>query len=286
MTDALKRAAALIKQGEKGQASQVLRGILRENPYDVEAWWMLSYTFDSPEKAIQALERAVSLDPAHEASNKRLAKLTGAVNAAAPASPPRQKAKPKVQTPEDGYWEKLETHEKKKNGLRAGDVVAPLFNNVQMIRLAIAVVFIIGGGIWALMLNMTETDTSGQTPVDVVRAFEVAYWVEDHETMRSLVCPGFESYFSEIWAGTYTYSLGYKPELSVDLSDLRAEQIRRTPTEATVEFHGSVTWTVEGETYTYDYDDEVAAQGGNVWIGHHVRLIDGQWMICDGPDEV
>lgn len=288
MTDALKRAAALIKQGEKGQASQVLRGLLREDPRNVEAWWMLSYTFDSPEKAVQALERAVALDPAHEASNKRLAKLTGTVNTAAPAATPKRKAKPQAQEAQDGYWEKLETHEKKKKSSSgaAGDVAAMLFSNVQMIRLVVVVVLLMGGGIWGLFLGLSEKDAQGQTPIDVVRAFEVAYWVEDHETMRSLICPGFESYFDEIWAGTYTYSYGYTPELDVDLSRLRASQIRRTPTEATVEFHGSVTWTVEGETFTYSYDEDIAAQGGNVWIGHHVRLIDGQWLICDGPNEV
>ncbi len=286
MSDALKRAAALIKQGEKGQASQVLRAVLRENPRSVEAWWMLSYTFDSPEKAVQALERAVSLDPAHEPSNKRLAKLAGTANAAASTPTPRRKAKPKTDEQQGDYWDKLHTHEKKKSGFNVQDVVVPLFSNAQMLRVALAVIFLVGGGIWALFLNLSERDASGQSPVDVVREFEIAYWVEDHETMRDLICPGFEFYFDEIWVGTYTYALGYKPELNVDVTGLRAKQVRRTPNEATVEFHGTVTWTMEGQPFSYNYDEDIAAQGGDVWIGHHVRLIDGEWMICDGPDTI
>jgi len=290
----LKRAAALIKQGEKGQASTILRGILRNDPHNVEAWWMLSYTFDSADKSIQSLERALSVDPAHAASNKRIAKLRGATSIASPAPTPVAPAaalddrKPKRDIEvSEGYWDRLEAGEsKRKSGGVARDMGGVLMGNPWLIRIIVMVVVVSFGGLSTLFLNMNARDDNGDTPRDVVWAFEEAYWIEDHETMRSMICPGFESYFTEVWSGTYTYAWGYNPVSDVDLSRMRAEQIRRTTDEATVAFHGEVTWLVDGAQMTYSYDDDIRDQGGDVWIGHHVRRIDGVWMICDGPDTI
>lgn len=289
MTEQLKRAAALIKQGEKGQASQVLRSILREDPQNVEAWWMLSYTFDSPEKAQQALERALSLDPSHAASNKRMATLQGKpAPAVAPAAVPAQAAAPaprKAQTQGDEYWNKLENPAKPKGGM-ARDVLGSLLSNGWTLRIVVMIIVVAGGGIFTLFQNINVRDANGQTPTDVARAFEEAFWVEDAATMRSLLCPGFNRYFDEMWVNTYTYSLGYNPVTDVSFARMRTQQIRFTGDEASVAFHGEVSWTAEGERLTFNYDDEIEAQGGEVWIGHHVKLIDGVWMICDGPETV
>ncbi len=284
MSEQLKQAAALIKRGELGQASQVLRGILRQNPRSVEAWWMLSYTFDSPEKSLLALERALSLDPSHAPSNKRIARLRGEVPVAAESLPMRKPGAMSEQSV--GYWDKLDNPPKPKRGAVARDASHMLMGNPWLLRIIVMIVLVAGGGVWTLFTGIAAQDSNGNTPTDVVRAFEEAYWVEDAATMRSLICPGYERYFDEVWSGTYTYAWGYNPVQDVDLSRMRTDQIRYTGDEATVAFHGVVTWTVEGERMTYDYDDEIAAQGGDVWIGHHVRRIDGVWMICDGPDTV
>jgi len=323
MSEQLKQAAALIKRGELGQASQVLRGILRQDPRSVEAWWMLSYTFDSPEKSLQALERALSLDPSHAPSNKRIARLRGEVPVAAESLPMRKPGAMSEQSV--GYWDrccwriheslcfcrgapvcaprattwgsplhrfankvwdKLDNPPKPKRGAVARDASHMVMGNPWLLRIIVMIVLVAGGGVWTLFTGRAAQDSNGNTPTDVVRAFEEAYWVEDAATMRSLICPGYERYFDEVWSGTYTYAWGYNPVQDVDLSRMRTDQIRYTGDEATVAFHGVVTWTVEGERMTYDYDDEIAAQGGDVWIGHHVRRIDGVWMICDGPDTV
>jgi hypothetical protein len=290
MNEELKRAAALIKQGEKGQASTILRGVLRSDPQNVEAWWMLSYTFDSTDKATQALERALSLDPAHAASNKRIAKLRGDEPRPAPtpvvqvAAPARRKPKNDATVGAD-YWDKLDNPPKPKGGM-ARDVGGALLGNPWVLRIIVMVVLVAGGSVWAVFQNIQVRDANGHTPTDVVRAFEEAYWVEDAATMRSLVCPGYESYFNEVWSGTYTYAWGYNPVSDVDLSRMRTRQIRFAGDEATVAFYGTVSWLVDGSPMSYSYDEEADAQGGDVWIGHHVRMIDGVWMICDGPDTV
>lgn len=299
-TNPLQHAAQLLKAGEKGQASQVLRSLLREEPNNVDAWVLLSYTLDDREKAIKVMERAIGIDPSHERAQKRLQKLQSSVSAApvAPVAPVTTNhsaasddwfnSNPNASQSDD-YWDKLQTGSEAKSKPRAngGGILALITANRFTMRIALVIVILLGFGAYQLFLGGTLEDVNGNTPRDIIFAFEEAYWQEDLGVMRDLICPGHEAYVREIWSQTYTYGDGVRPsDLAADMSRVTMEELRRNPNEATYGFGGTVTWVAYGETLTYNYDEAIIEQGGDVWIGHHVKRIDGEWLICDGPDTI
>lgn len=67
--------SSLIQAGEKDQARRVLSDVLRERPDSADAWYWAAYITDDRAKRIQALEKALALNPAHEKALKALTVL-------------------------------------------------------------------------------------------------------------------------------------------------------------------------------------------------------------------
>lgn len=295
-------ATDLIKKGEKKAAAKLLQELLIEDKTNVDAWWLLSHTTDDVDRAIQYLQRGERIDPSHERTQKRLRKLREQQSQAdsylfsdepqeSTSSYAKSASTATGSQSDDDYWAKLKNPPKQpkrsSGGLTAGGIIGMLFANRLMGRITVAVVLLIGFGIYSLFLDSSTEDVNGNTPRDVIFAFEQAFWVEDRTAMMSMICPGYESYVDSIWQDTFAYAQGSTPsDLRVDMSGVTMKRIRRQPNEVTYSFHGSVTYSFSGETYTYSYDETIAAEGGNVWIGHHVKRINGEWKICDGPDEI
>ena len=73
--DQLKRAYALYKGGETNQASMIVRGVLREDPQNAYAWWLMSHLVNDQEKVIKSLERVVKINPNHTKAREKLTRL-------------------------------------------------------------------------------------------------------------------------------------------------------------------------------------------------------------------
>jgi hypothetical protein len=73
----LKRAADLLRAGKAEQAQPILVEILRENPNNPQAWFMMSYALTEPERQRYALEQALRADPYFSRARERLDKLGG-----------------------------------------------------------------------------------------------------------------------------------------------------------------------------------------------------------------
>lgn len=94
---ALKQAATFIRQGDTKSARTILIEILRTNPDNAQAWFMLSYAVPREDKQIYAIQQTLRLEPHNEKAQRRLAKLTGAPlpkPAAAKPEPPKATPKP------------------------------------------------------------------------------------------------------------------------------------------------------------------------------------------------
>ena len=74
---ALKEAAGYLKSGNTKGARPIILQILREEPENVQAWYMLSFAVPRQDKQIQALENLLKIDPNHEKAKDRLLKLGG-----------------------------------------------------------------------------------------------------------------------------------------------------------------------------------------------------------------
>jgi ABC-2 type transport system ATP-binding protein len=96
----IKTAAQLIRAGDRAAAKDLLARLLREKPQLADAWYLVSFVTDVPAQRIDALERALSIDPSHPQANIRLEMIhaNGAVARARPeredGAPPARPASP------------------------------------------------------------------------------------------------------------------------------------------------------------------------------------------------
>ncbi len=72
---ALKKAVALIRAGQKEAARQVLSGLLRQEPDNELAWLWISKCFDEPERKKYCFERALKANPENPIARKALKAL-------------------------------------------------------------------------------------------------------------------------------------------------------------------------------------------------------------------
>jgi tetratricopeptide (TPR) repeat protein len=71
----LYQAYALLKEGRQKEAQEAVVAILKRNPDNADAWYLASRLTDSYEKRVQALERALAIDPRHAKAQASLARL-------------------------------------------------------------------------------------------------------------------------------------------------------------------------------------------------------------------
>lgn len=68
-------ASALIKQGNRGKAKEILVDILKINHTNEHAWTLLSYCVNTPKQKIYCLKKALEADPDYRVARQRLMKL-------------------------------------------------------------------------------------------------------------------------------------------------------------------------------------------------------------------
>ncbi|MFZ6030295.1 MAG: hypothetical protein ACOYYS_21485 [Chloroflexota bacterium] len=89
----LNRAADALRAGQKAKAQKLLNALLKSEPSNAQAWYLLSHAVDERSQQISALKRTLRLSPGHPQARARLAKLTGSSGSAAgPAAPSRPAA--------------------------------------------------------------------------------------------------------------------------------------------------------------------------------------------------
>ncbi len=79
MNTKLQQAIAATRDGDKQQAQRLLAELLKENPQDAQAWFLLSHLVESESKQVAYLSKVLTLQPTHEKAKQRLAQLTSAV---------------------------------------------------------------------------------------------------------------------------------------------------------------------------------------------------------------
>jgi hypothetical protein len=87
MPGTLQEAIALVKQGQKREARQVLEALMRANPSDVNAWFWYAETIDSLEQRIRVLEMCLKANPGHPQAEKALAVLRAQLAPPEPEAP-------------------------------------------------------------------------------------------------------------------------------------------------------------------------------------------------------
>lgn len=75
---AMQKAYQLIKTGQLDDALAILTPIIRAEPDNADAWYLLGFALADPEKRLYAFEQALRLDPSNQSAQKQLAKLHAA----------------------------------------------------------------------------------------------------------------------------------------------------------------------------------------------------------------
>lgn len=86
----LRTAVKLIKSGKSAKARPDLIDLLRREPNNAEAWYLLSFTLEDPQRQQYALLQALRITPDFQKARTRLSKLRGEVTGATePVMQPR-----------------------------------------------------------------------------------------------------------------------------------------------------------------------------------------------------
>ncbi len=75
MDQRLQQAIASARSGKEKEAQFLLTQLLKDNPEEVHAWFLLSHLVDSEQKQLAYLKKAVAIDPNHEKAAARLSEL-------------------------------------------------------------------------------------------------------------------------------------------------------------------------------------------------------------------
>jgi hypothetical protein len=75
MNQHLKQAIAAARAGKKPQAKVLLARVIKDEPENVNAWFLLSSLADTEEQKIQHLQKVLELQPGHPAAAEQMAEL-------------------------------------------------------------------------------------------------------------------------------------------------------------------------------------------------------------------
>lgn len=96
---ALQTAYQLIKDGRKEPAFSLLVSVIKANPDNPEAWYLMGFAVDDPQKRLYAFRQALRINPAHEGAQKQVARLLNPPPAPPPPSPAPAAARPEPKQP-------------------------------------------------------------------------------------------------------------------------------------------------------------------------------------------
>lgn len=89
----IKQAVTQAKTGNKAGAKQILSQVVKKEPGNTRAWYLLSQVVESKEQAIYCLKKVLEVDPANEQAIKRL-------NSIDPSHPHQQVVIPNQHVPQ------------------------------------------------------------------------------------------------------------------------------------------------------------------------------------------
>ena len=72
---ALHTAYQLIKDGRKEPAFSLLVSIIKASPDTADAWYLMGFAVDDPQKRLYAFRQVLRINPAHEGARRQVARL-------------------------------------------------------------------------------------------------------------------------------------------------------------------------------------------------------------------
>lgn len=278
--DQLRQAIALIKQGNKSQARQIVQAVLKQDSSNVPAWWLLANVLDDPAKKQKALQKVLSLDANHSRAQKMLASLKGNATPAKsqPDTPAKASSLEGTSNVEIEFdWTKLEEQDAKQKEVSGDDGNA--IKMATYLMMVFPIIIVIGLAIF-IGVPMYQ---NGQTTTAVTET--MTNWLDamlagDFETAENFVCQQYgsesENYFALDADSDYE-------DYSADYSTLEITVDGFKSGEATAHLTGEISLIpTEGEQETTSVDAIMDSDGFAYETTSFLFILeDGQWLICD-----
>jgi hypothetical protein len=278
----LRKAYALMKQGQTKESLAVVQSVLKEDKNNVAAWWLMTNLLaDDPQRQQKALDKVLSLDPNHKLGLQLQSKLSGSP---APKSTPRPQSSPKPQPAPQANeevnldWGKLDARD-------AGKKDSDTSSDTQVVKMAsylligIAILFLIGLGIfWGIP---TFQFSQINNPRDMTLRFYDAALRGDTVAARAMVCPDMQATFDTFAAALVANADSLKAQLgegavvSFDFSGLTAEVLSQDATNATVRVAGQ--YSLSAPQVAEPVVEEVITTDENL---DELRFENGVWCIA------
>jgi|GEM_PF-2223026 len=285
--DQLRQAFALLKQGEKRQATQIVQDVIKQDRSNVSAWWLLANVLDDPTRKQKALEKVLSLDANHSRAQQMLASLKSNGTNGNPAPATTQPNAPSKPSSTDGKsdvelefdWRKLDERDakKKERPETSSDNAVKIATYLMVI---FPVVIALGLGIFIGVPAYRNNQTAGEIKA-VMTDFLNAMIAGDFETAETYVCQGYRSdsehYFAlDIDDEIYEDYTADFSELEITVSDFTSET-------ATANLVGDVSLIpTEGEQQLTSVDVIMGSEGfAYGTTSFRFFLENDQWLICD-----
>lgn len=92
----LRKAVNNIKQGKKEDARNIVEDVIKNDPNNADAWYLLSFIANTPEEVKRYLEKTIAINPSHEKAIQKLRKIQDqpAIGANAQISKKTKESKP------------------------------------------------------------------------------------------------------------------------------------------------------------------------------------------------
>jgi hypothetical protein len=280
----LREAYALMKQGEKAKSLRLVKDLLNQDRRNVNAWWLLAHLLEDEAKIVSALENVLAHHPEHLGARKKLSEMRPEYAHLYQAAN-EEKVKNGQESGE--YWDRLDaTSAKKKAATKSpsfGLSIGIFFLAFSLFVIAFVVVgFLVTGTTNSKSENQSvnaETfDGVQNTPVEVAKAYNEAYFREDAEGLFGLSC---EAYHSAILEMVAEFDSPNRDAIIVDYAETEFVLDKENSNEqyAYVRMHGSTFIKDGGVSLRTDWDS-LAEANGYEYYGFDLENIDGRWKVC------
>jgi hypothetical protein len=270
----LRSAFDLMTQGNKRDAAQLVREVLKDDRNNVDAWWMMAQLLEDEEKKVRALERVLDIKPDHKPAREKLRELR----------PERQTSQlgADIMTTQEVVsldWSKLGDNtqpdsDKKKNPTPDDHRIATygmlaVGGFIVIVVIAVLVQMALSGAFSPRIAPdealIAYLDASGKFEFDRISELTCQQHRADVESIRQEFEPIIQA-------------AGDAFEASVDLSGVSATVAEQTDTTANVFVSGKMIISSSVNSETIDFNTLPDADRTAAFV-----LEDGQWRFCEAP---
>ncbi|MGB7340604.1 MAG: hypothetical protein WBC91_17030 [Phototrophicaceae bacterium] len=260
----LVQAFNLMKSGEKKQAQSIVIRILKDDPKNINALWLLSILLEDEQKVIRCLQRILLIDTDHQHAKQKLQTLQNTETSSKP--------KHKVQLSEK---ELFELH--RKGDKKSKSDFLPMM--MKVLGFVLLVIISIGLVVNSISFYSRPMVIQNSDPKDVAIQWINAQWQytdENLEIVRATSCEEVVTDWAEIRSSqTEAIDLSGFGDARIDYSQASFATVSRSRTEIIYETFGTLLIYTENDIFEQDIETLMETKPRI-----RLQVINNQWLVC------